>query len=61
MIDPIQHVGFKRASLATADRVIRLLRTDAVAFGDAYREPRPRLTAAERLERIRQRERAHRG
>jgi hypothetical protein len=33
MIDPIQHTGFKRASLAMADRVIRLLRTDAAAFG----------------------------
>jgi hypothetical protein len=56
MIDPIQHTGFKRASLAMADRVIRLLRTDAAAFGDERHEPRPRLTAAERLERRRQRE-----
>jgi hypothetical protein len=54
MIDPIQHSGFKRASLATADGVIRLLKTDAAAFGDAPREQRPRLTAQERLARRRQ-------
>ena len=55
MIELIQHRGFKRASVATADRVIELLKTDTAAFGEEYREPRPRLTASERLERLRQR------
>jgi hypothetical protein len=55
MIDPIQHAAFKRASMATAASVIRLLKTDAAAFGDGHREQSPRLTAAERLERLRQR------
>jgi hypothetical protein len=55
MIDPIQHAAFKRASMATAASVIRLLKTDAAAFGDERREQAPRLTAAERLERRRQR------
>jgi hypothetical protein len=46
---------FRQASMATADRVIRLLRTDAAAFGGEGGERCPRLTAAERLERLRQR------
>jgi hypothetical protein len=46
---------FRQASMATADRVLRLLKTDAVAFGGDGREGRPRLTAPERLERLRQR------
>lgn len=55
MDDVIRDTGFRWASLATADRVIRLLRTDAPAFGDGSHEARPRLTANERLERRRQR------
>jgi hypothetical protein len=51
MSDLIQHRGFKRASIVTADAVIRLLTTDAVAFGDEGNESRPRLTADERLAR----------
>jgi hypothetical protein len=54
--DVIRDAGFRRASLATVDRVIRLLKTDEAAFGDAYREPQARLSAAERLQRRRQRE-----
>jgi hypothetical protein len=45
---------FRQASIATAARVLRLLKTDAAAFGDE-RERLPQLTAAERLERLRQR------
>ena len=56
MIDPIQHAAFKRASMATAASVIRLLKTDAAAFGSEGRERCPRLTAAERLERLRERQ-----
>jgi len=51
----IHHGGFKRASMATADAVIRLLRTDTAAFEDERHESRPRLTAEERLARLRQR------
>jgi hypothetical protein len=54
MSDLIQHGRFKRASMATAENVLRLRKTDAAAFGDE-REQSPRLTAAERLERLRQR------
>lgn len=51
----IRDSRFQRASMATAARVIRLLRTDAAAFGDGRLEPPMRLTAEERLARLRQR------
>lgn len=54
MDDVIRDAGFRWASLATADAVIRLLKTDAAAFGDEGRERCPRLTAEERLARRRQ-------
>ena len=55
MIDPIQNRGFKQASLATADRLLRVIEHDASAFSDEDRERPTRLTAEERLERLRQR------
>ncbi len=54
MTDAIQHAAFKRASMATAKSVLQILRHDPTAFADET-ERRPRLTAAERLERLRQR------
>jgi hypothetical protein len=51
----IRDPKFRQASMATAGRVLRLLKTDAVAFGDEARERSPRLTATERLARLRQR------
>lgn len=55
MHEVIRDSRFQRASMATAARVLRLLETDAVAFGDVPKERPARLTAAERLERLRQR------
>ena len=55
MSELIQHSAFRRASMATAARLLHVLRTDTAAFGDGNREQSPRLTAAERLERLRQR------
>jgi hypothetical protein len=51
---PIQHSRFKRASKATSDGVIRLLKGNADAFNDESERP-ARLTATERLARLRQR------
>jgi hypothetical protein len=45
---------FKRASMATADALLRVIRRDEDAFREEA-ERRPRLSAAERLERLRQR------
>ena len=55
MADLIRAPRFQGASMATAERVIRLLRSDAVAFGDERLERPARLTAEERLTRLRQR------
>jgi hypothetical protein len=54
MNDLIQPGGFKRASMATAERVIRPLTDSAGAFQEEAERP-ARLTATERLERRRQR------
>jgi hypothetical protein len=45
---------FKRASMTTADALLRVIRRDAEAFREEA-EQRPRLSAAERLDRLRQR------
>jgi hypothetical protein len=55
MIELIQNRRFKQASLATADRLLRVIEHDASAFSSEDRERRPRLTTSERLERLRQR------
>jgi hypothetical protein len=55
MLEVIRDSWFQRASLATAARVIELLKVDEAAYGETPHQQPPRLAAAERRERMRQR------